>query len=211
MRATWSRVRLNGISGLPSPADSIRPHDRFRDYIDNVLEGKSPRSRGIAGGDRRLGAARVVLARARQASPGSRLFDIQAIVADWRPAGAAPGTLPYNAPGRDQPDVPVPMNRLRWLLLCCAFAAGTALGAPREFPPKTRAADMYRIEFRTIHLADRSLSLAPGAQIRNQRNLIVQPITVTAPARIRYLLDRDGQVSRVWILTPEEARLSDRE
>ena len=103
------------------------------------------------------------------------------------------------------------MNRSRWFVLFLAFAAGVAFGAPREYPPKARMADMYGIEFRTIHLADRSLNLAPGAQIRNQRNLIVQPITITAPARIRYLLDRDGQVSRVWILTPEEALLSDRE
>jgi hypothetical protein len=47
--------------------------------------------------------------------------------------------------------------------------------------------------------------LAPGAVIRDQKNLIIVPTGLPAGgAWAGYVLDRNGQIFRVWLLTPEE-------
>ncbi|MBA3902607.1 MAG: hypothetical protein C0522_02875 [Rhodocyclaceae bacterium] len=56
---------------------------------------------------------------------------------------------------------------------------------------------------------NKTLHLAPGLQIRDAQNRIVQPITLQQPVPVRYLVDAGGDVNRVWVLTPEEAARSD--
>lgn len=56
---------------------------------------------------------------------------------------------------------------------------------------------------------NKTLHLAPGLQIRDARNRIIQPVTLQQPETVRYLVDAGGEVNRVWILTPEEAARSD--
>jgi len=51
--------------------------------------------------------------------------------------------------------------------------------------------------------------LAPGAQIRNAANLIIVPTALPPDALVRYLVDAQGMVMRVWILTPQEAAQPD--
>ena len=51
-----------------------------------------------------------------------------------------------------------------------------------------------------------ALRLAPGAQIRDQSNRLLVPTAVPAGAQVKYLLDAEGLVRQVWILTPEEAK-----
>ena len=47
--------------------------------------------------------------------------------------------------------------------------------------------------------------LAAGAQIRNQQNLIIVPSALPpAGAWADYTLNAQGQVFRVWLLTPDE-------
>jgi len=47
--------------------------------------------------------------------------------------------------------------------------------------------------------------LSAGAQIRNQKNLIVQTGTISGPdVKVLYTKDRQGQLSRIWILTDAE-------
>jgi hypothetical protein len=50
-----------------------------------------------------------------------------------------------------------------------------------------------------------TLPLAPGLQVRNERNLIVMPGTLQQPVSVRYQTDQVGAVFRVWVLTPQEA------
>ena len=47
--------------------------------------------------------------------------------------------------------------------------------------------------------------LAPGIQFRNAANLIVMPTTIQEPTLVRFIVDASGAVSRVWILSPQEA------
>ena len=49
------------------------------------------------------------------------------------------------------------------------------------------------------------MRLAAGATIRNRQNLIVVPVSIPREgAWADYILDRDGQIFRVWLLTPGE-------
>lgn len=51
--------------------------------------------------------------------------------------------------------------------------------------------------------------LSPGAIIRNDLNMIVMPMFVQAPVKVRYTIDTTGAVNRVWILSAAEAYLPD--
>jgi len=52
---------------------------------------------------------------------------------------------------------------------------------------------------------DKAMQLAAGATVRNQQNLIIVPMSIPREgAWADYMLDRDGQVLRVWLLTPAE-------
>jgi len=56
-----------------------------------------------------------------------------------------------------------------------------------------------------VQVKDATLRLSPGAQIRDIHNRIVLPSHVSGEHVVRMLIDRNGQVHRVWMLTPEEA------
>ncbi len=56
---------------------------------------------------------------------------------------------------------------------------------------------------------DTVLSLSPGSQIRDTANRIVLPSYVAGEYKVRALIDRNGQVHRVWVLTPEELAASE--
>jgi hypothetical protein len=50
-----------------------------------------------------------------------------------------------------------------------------------------------------------TVRLAPGVQIRDQDNRLVVPTAVPPGSQMKYLLDEQGMVRQVWILTPAEA------
>lgn len=56
-----------------------------------------------------------------------------------------------------------------------------------------------------VQVKSSTLRLSPGAQIRDTSNRIVLPSHISGEYTVRMLLDKGGQVHRVWILTPEEA------
>ena len=53
------------------------------------------------------------------------------------------------------------------------------------------------------------MQLAPGATIRDQRNLAIVPVAIPHEgAWAAFTLDPNGQISQVWLLTPEELELA---
>ena len=58
-----------------------------------------------------------------------------------------------------------------------------------------------------VQVKGAALRLSPGAQIRDTSNRIVLPSHIGGEYTVRMLLDKGGQVHRVWILTPEEAAM----
>jgi len=56
-----------------------------------------------------------------------------------------------------------------------------------------------------VTVDDKTMQLAAGAIIRDRQNLIIVPVTIPREgAWAAYSLNRDGQIFRVWLLTPAE-------
>jgi hypothetical protein len=99
------------------------------------------------------------------------------------------------------------MRGLGWFI-CSAGIVGTVVAGPaqaaRDFPPNAVRAIFSVVQSPVVKLYRQELQLAPGAQIRDELNLIVQPASLSGRYRVLYTLDTNGNVYRVWILTPEE-------
>ena len=57
-----------------------------------------------------------------------------------------------------------------------------------------------------MKIGDKIYRLAPGSRIFNQQNLIIMPAALqTQSAPVMYILDMGGDLSRIWLLTRDEA------
>ena len=72
-------------------------------------------------------------------------------------------------------------------------------------PQDSRRGYIRHVQEMAVTVDDKAMQLAAGAIIRDQQNLIIVPVTIPREgAWAAYNLDRDGQVFRVWLLTPAE-------
>jgi hypothetical protein len=72
-------------------------------------------------------------------------------------------------------------------------------------PEDSRRGYIRHVEEMAVTVDDKAMQLAAGATIRNQQNLIIVPVNIPREgAWADYVLDRDGQIFRVWLLTPKE-------
>ena len=75
----------------------------------------------------------------------------------------------------------------------------------RTLPPEAMLGSMLPLQgdgFVVIN--GKPLPLSPAAQFRNQRNLIVMPMTIQDKKDIIYISNASGAVHRVWMVTPAE-------
>ena len=93
----------------------------------------------------------------------------------------------------------------RWiaLLLLAASLAGAQV---RSIPDDARVGQIRHLQDMVVEIDGAAQQLAPGAQIRDASNRIIVPAAIPPGTLIKYLVDANGQVHRVWILTPEEAQ-----
>jgi hypothetical protein len=89
-------------------------------------------------------------------------------------------------------------------LLAAPVAAQLVLRTP-PIPESAQRGVIRHVEQMAVTIDDKAVQLAAGAQIRNQRNLIVVPMSIPREgAWADYTLNGDGQVFRVWLLTADE-------
>jgi hypothetical protein len=93
--------------------------------------------------------------------------------------------------------------------LTVCHAGAVWAGPARAFPPEAKKAVVRFPGDGAVVVGGRSTTLSPGAQIRDIHNRIVLSAAVRGEFRGRVLIDRNGQVHRVWMLTPEELALPD--
>jgi hypothetical protein len=98
-----------------------------------------------------------------------------------------------------------PMMRFLVAVLACAWLSGTAQAQFRSIPAEAKRGVVRHVEAMDVEIDGKRQRLAPGAQIRDSRNLLVVPAALPSGALARYLLDTQGMVARIWILSPEEA------
>jgi hypothetical protein len=100
------------------------------------------------------------------------------------------------------------MPRACYRLLALLAAWSVALSAFAQFrtiPADAERGRIQHVEQSLVTIDGKSMRLAPGATIRNTQNLVIVPIALPREGSIaEYLVDRDGMISRVWLLTPSE-------
>jgi hypothetical protein len=76
----------------------------------------------------------------------------------------------------------------------------------RTIPEQAKGGEIRHVQESIVSISGVELRLAPGAQIRDEANRLVVPTAVPAGAQVKYLLNDEGLVRQVWILTPAEAK-----
>lgn len=93
------------------------------------------------------------------------------------------------------------------ILALSALGCASVFAFERPFPPGTKRGVMTPANHPQIILDGKNRHLAPGARIWNQDNLIEMPASLRgSELPVRFTEDARGDIDRVWILTPEEAR-----
>lgn len=93
------------------------------------------------------------------------------------------------------------------LLLAFACLLSAAVHAQvRAIPGDAKRGEIRHVENMMVEIDRTPQRLAPGAQIRDAANRIVVPTALPAGAQVKYLLNEEGMVRQVWILTLEEAK-----
>ncbi len=76
----------------------------------------------------------------------------------------------------------------------------------RNFPEKAKRGEIKSHSYPYVKIGDKTFRLAAGGRIFNQQNLVIMPASLQSQtAQIMYTTDMNGNLSRVWLLTAEEA------
>jgi hypothetical protein len=96
-------------------------------------------------------------------------------------------------------------GRLAAALLTLLAVAPAAAQAPRNFPATALRGELVVEPHPQVRLNGQPARLAPGARIRDQRNLVqVSGTLAGAKLPVHYTLDTSGNLLDVWVLTPAE-------
>ncbi len=91
------------------------------------------------------------------------------------------------------------------VLFPALFWAVSVVAQMRPIPPEAKRAYLRHVQEMAVSLDGVPMQLASGAIIRDQKNLIVVPVSIPREgAWADYTVDSNRQVVRVWLLTPEE-------
>jgi hypothetical protein len=98
------------------------------------------------------------------------------------------------------------MRLLQLFMISACLLSASAHAQLRTIPGEAKGGELrHAQDGASLSIGGVALRLAPGAQIRDESNRLVVPTAVPAGAQVKYLLNDEGQVRQVWILTPAEA------
>jgi hypothetical protein len=84
-------------------------------------------------------------------------------------------------------------------------STGLSQTRPEPIPADALRGYLRHVAEMNVTVDGRPMRLAAGAIIRDQRNLIVVPVSLPGEGAFAdFLVDGDGQLFRVWLPTPEE-------
>jgi len=93
------------------------------------------------------------------------------------------------------------------LLALIVASLAVAVGAQslaRTIPSEARRGELTHVMQGFVSVNGQQMKLAPGALIYAQNNLTIVPSEVPRNSLVDYTLDRNGDLFKVWILTPAE-------
>jgi hypothetical protein len=91
------------------------------------------------------------------------------------------------------------------LALQVALFAATSWAQFRTIPKEALRGELTHVTQNIVTINGQQMRLAPGAQIHAQNNLTIVPSEIPRDSLVEYTLDRNGDLFKVWILTPSEA------
>lgn len=83
-----------------------------------------------------------------------------------------------------------------------------SMGIVRTLPAESKIGEMSPPQNGQVLIDGQTYPLAPGATVRNELNMMMPPMMVQAPVKVRFMTDTMGAVNRVWILSAAELALS---
>jgi hypothetical protein len=93
------------------------------------------------------------------------------------------------------------------VLLPALLGTALALAQARAIPADAKRAFIRHVQEARVTVNGKPMQLAPGATIRNAQDLLTVPVSIPRDgAWAEYTMDGNGQISRVWLLTPEELK-----
>lgn len=99
------------------------------------------------------------------------------------------------------------MRTIRLLMIfLLATLAFSAVAAERDFPAATLRGKLTITDYPNVTVSGNALRLSPGSRIWNTEQLTQIPNSLGADTYlVNYTLNPQGDIDRVWILTPDEA------
>ncbi len=99
-------------------------------------------------------------------------------------------------------------TRLLMAALVGMLFCGSATAQFRQIPDAAQRGVIRHVQSLLVSIDGTTVSLSPGANIRDTSNLIIVPTALPPGGALAdYLLDVNGQIHRVWLLTPQEAAI----
>jgi hypothetical protein len=93
-----------------------------------------------------------------------------------------------------------------WALFAVSLFSFSTWASDRPFPATTKRGRMTPEAYPDLQIDGKPRHLAPGARIWNTENLIEMPAALRGSDLIvNYTENNQGDIDRVWILTPAEA------
>jgi len=74
----------------------------------------------------------------------------------------------------------------------------------RTIPGDAKRGELRHLNDMLVEVDGKQRRLSPGAQIRDPDNRLVVPSSLVQKREVKYRVDAQGMVHRVWILTPQE-------
>ena len=101
-------------------------------------------------------------------------------------------------------------RKLLALLICALVLPAAAMAQVRRIPDSATRGRIVHIQDNIVEIDGRPMRLSAGAQIRTRDNLFIVPTSLPPGAPVKYTLDGNGQIHRIWVLAPEEAAAPDK-
>ena len=96
--------------------------------------------------------------------------------------------------------------RLACFAAILVLAGATQALAERNFPEQAKRGNMQAYKYPSMKISDKVYRLSPGCRIFNRHNLIIMPASLQVQTgSVMYMLDINGDLARIWLLTAEEA------
>jgi hypothetical protein len=96
------------------------------------------------------------------------------------------------------------------MVVALALALATSVHAqiPRQFPPDAKLAELIgqKQPYPLLELDEKVLRLAPGGRVFDEHNRVILHSYLPKHAHVLYVLDMNGDVSRVYMLRPDELK-----